>query len=267
MGKHSQEQLVDFDVLEQINLHAAGADVGDQEIWVTVPRGSDPERTQVFGTYTAELRRLAEWVMACGVTTLAMESTGVYWIPLYEILESRGVEVYLVNAQHVRNVAGRKDDISDSQWLQQLHTYGLLRASFRPPEDICALRAIVRHRDMLVQYRAAHIQHMQKALQQMNLKLTSVLSDISGVTGMQIIRAIVAGERDPQVLARYRQKGCKQSPERIAAALEGNYRPEHLFTLQQAMEAYDFYDQQLQACDAQLAAMYQATNDMLSSAT
>lgn len=256
--KQQYEQQVDFDELMQVNLNAAGADIGSEEIWVTVPRGRDSERTQVFGTYTAELRRLGDWLEGCEVTTIAMESTGVYWIPLYELLESRGIEVYLVNAQHVQNVTGRKDDISDSQWLQQLHTYGLLKASFRPSEDICALRAIVRHRDVLIQYRSAHIQHMQKALEQMNIKLTTVLSDITGVTGMQIIRAIVAGERDPYVLASYRQPGCKKTPEQIALALEGHYREEHLFALQQALELYDVYDEKLQACDAKLEAMYRA---------
>ncbi len=252
------DQQVDFDELEQINLNAAGADIGSEEIWVTVPRGRDSQRTQMFGTYTAELRRLGDWLETCGVTTIAMESTGVYWIPLYEMLEIRGIEVYLVNAKHVQNVSGRKDDISDSQWLQQLHTYGLLRASFRPSESISAIRAVVRHRDMLVQYRSSHIQHMQKALELMNIKLTTVLSDITGVTGMQIIRAIVAGERDPYILADYRQKGCKKTEEQIALALEGNYREEHMFALQQAVELYDVYDAKLRACDAKLEEMYEA---------
>jgi len=258
MAQRKQVRKLDYDVLEQINLDAAGADVGDEEIWVTVPRGRDPEPTQEFKTFTADLRRIADWLGACGVTTLAMESTGVYWIPLYELLESRGFDVCLVNARHVKNVAGRKDDITDSQWLQQLHTYGLLHASFRPPEHICALRALVRHRDTLITHRSAHIQHMQKALQQMNIKLTTVLSDITGVTGMKIIRAIVSGVRDPYVLAGYRHGQCHRSVEQIALALEGNYRLEHLFTLQQALELYDFYAQQLQACDEQLEALYVA---------
>jgi transposase len=244
--------------LEQINVNAAGADIGDEEIWVSVPLDRAAEATQKFGTYTAELRRIAEWLAACGVTTIAMESTGVYWIPLYELLESRGMEVYLVNARHVKNVTGRKDDIRDSRWLRQLHTYGLLQASFRPPEHICSLRALVRHRDMLIKHRAAHIQHMQKALQQMNIKLTTVLSDITGVTGLQIIRAIVAGEHDPYVLASYRHPRCQHSEEQIALALEGHYRLEHLFSLQQALELYDFYGQQIQHCDQQLEALYAA---------
>jgi transposase len=187
-----------------------------------------------------------------------MESTGVYWIPVYEILESRGFEVYLVNARHVKNVPGRKTDVLDCQWIQQLHTYGLLRASFRPPAEICALRALARHRDNLIRYRSAHIQHMQKALQLMNIKLAQVVSDITGVTGMSIIRSIVAGERDPKVLARLRNPKCARSEAEIAKALEGNYQPEHLFVLKQAVAQYDFYLQQLQECDVEMEAMYDA---------
>jgi transposase len=256
-SEQQQPQSIDFDVLEQINLSAAGADVGDEEIWVTVPKGRTEERTRMFRTFTAELRRLADWLETCRVTTLAMEATGVYWMPLYDILEKRGIEVYLVNPQYAKQAGARKDDVSDSQWIQQLHTYGLLRASFRPPEEIRAIRELVRHRDRLTQNRAAHIQHMQKALQQMNLKLTTVLSDITGVTGMQIIRAIIGGERDPHVLASYRQKGCQRAEEEIAMALEGHYSEEQLFILQQALEQYDFYGAQLAACDAKLEALYQ----------
>jgi transposase len=247
----------DFDVLEQINLNAAGIDIGDEEIWVSVPVDRAPEATQKFRSYTADLKRLSAWLQECGVTTVAMESTGVYWIPLYEMLESAGYEVYLVNARHVKNVTGRKDDISDSRWLQQLHTYGLLPASFRPTEEISALRALVRHRDMLIKQRGIHIQHMQKALQQMNVKLTTVLSDITGVTGMRIIRAIVNGMHDPAVLASYRDGKCQHSETEIQLALEGSYRPEHLFTLQQAVELYDFYGKLLEECDRQLESMYQ----------
>jgi transposase len=221
-----------------------------------VPKGRDEETVRAFPTFTADLHQTADWLAACRIETVAMESTGVYWIPLYEILEARGFDVNLVNARHVKNVRGRKSDVLDCQWLQQLHTYGLLQPSFRPPERICAIRSLVRHRDMLIQYRAAHIQHMQKALHLMNIQLTNVLSDITGVTGMKIIRAIVAGERDRQVLAGYRDKRCAKSKLEIAKSLEGNYRREHLFALQQAVELYDFYDQQLQACDAELEAMY-----------
>ena len=187
-----------------------------------------------------------------------MESTGVYWIPIYEILDARGFELYLVNARHLKKVTGRKTDILDCQWIQQLHTYGLLRASFHPPEEIRALRALARHRKNLVRYRAAHIQHMQKALQLMNIKLTQVVSDITGVTGLSIIRAIVAGQRDPRVLARLRNTPCAKSEDEIAKALQGNYKSEHLFVLRQALAHYDFYDQQIQECDAEMEAMHAA---------
>ncbi|MGD2207686.1 MAG: IS110 family transposase [Anaerolineae bacterium] len=240
----------------QINLHAAGLDIGAEEIYACVPVDRDEESVRVFRTFTVDLYALADWLAACQIGTVAMESTGVYWIPVYEILESRGFDVYLVNARHLKNVPGRKTDILDCQWIQQLHTYGLLRASFRPPEEICALRALARHRDNLIRYRAAHIQHMQKALQLMNVKLTMVVSDITGVTGLGIIRAIVGGERDPHQLARLRQSGCAKSEEEIARALQGNYRLEHLFVLKQALAQYDFYLQQIRECDAQMEAMY-----------
>jgi transposase len=258
MGKKRKQQkkVMELDALEQINLNAAGIDIGAEEIWVAVPRGRDEESVRMFPTFTADLRRIADWLETCGIETVAMESTGVYWIPLYEMLEARGFEVYLVNARHVKNVDGRKSDILDCQWIQQLHTYGLLQPSFRPPEKICAIRSLVRHRDMLIQYRAAHIQHMQKALHLMNVQLTNVLSDITGVTGMKIIRAIVAGERDRKVLAGFRDGRCAKSKQEIAKSLEGNYKREHLFSLQQALELYDFYAQQLQSCDAELEALY-----------
>lgn len=243
--------------LEQINLNAAGIDIGAEELYVAVPADRDEDSVQVFGSFTTDLYALADWLKACRIDTVAMESTGVYWVPLYDVLEERGFQVYLVNARHLKNVSGRKTDVLDCQWIQQLHTYGLLSASFRPVEEIRAVRSLVRHREMLVQYRASHIQHMQKALIQMNVRLTSVLSDISGVTGMQIIRAILAGERNPQVLAAYRNRQCAKSPQEIEKALQGTYKREHLFTLQQAVELFDFYDRQIQACDQELEALYQ----------
>ncbi len=247
-----------LDVLEQINLHAAGLDIGSEEIYACVPADRDEHSVRVFPTFTVDLHALAHWLTTCQIETVAMESTGVYWIPIYEILVAQGFEVYLVNARHVKNVPGRKTDILDCQWIQQLHTYGLLRASFRPPEEICALRAMARHRDNLIRYRSAHIQHMQKTLQLMNVKLTEVVSDITGVTGLSIIRAIVVGERNPYQLARLRQSGCAKSEEEIAKALQGNYKPEHVFVLKQALAQYDFYLQQIQECDAQMEAMYAA---------
>ncbi len=252
-----QKKAVDIDALEQINLNAAGIDIGGEEVYVAVPKGRDEESVRSFLTFTVDLHQLADWLAACGIETVAMESTGVYWIPLYEILESRGFEVYLVNARHIKNVSGRKSDVLDCQWIQQLHTYGLLQPSFRPREQICAIRSLVRHRDMLIKYRSAHIQHMQKALTVMNVRLTNVLSDITGVTGMKIIRSIVAGERNPEVLASYRHSSCAKSEPEIAKSLEGNYKREHLFSLKQALELYDFYDQQLHACDVELEALYQ----------
>jgi transposase len=254
--KKSPVKAPPLEVLDQINLHAAGLDIGSEEIWACVAAGRDEPSVRVFPTFTVDLHSLADWLTACQIETVAMESTGIYWIPVYEILESRGFEVYLVNARHIKNVPGRKTDILDCQWIQQLHTYGLLSASFRPPEEICAIRALARHRDNLIRYRSAHIQHMQKALQLMNVKLTQVVSDITGVTGLSIIRAMVAGERDPRALARLRQSGCAKSEEEIAKALQGNYKLEHLFVLKQALAQYDFYLQQIQECDAQMEAMY-----------
>jgi len=240
----------------QIRWHAAGIDIGDEEIYVAVPPDRDTRPVRSFATFTADLHQLADWLQECGIETAAMESTGIYWVPLFEILESRGFEVFLVNAQHVKNVSGRKSDVLDCQWLQQLHSYGLLSASFRPPEEILALRSLVRHREMLVRYRASHIQHMQKALQVMNLKLTNVLSDITGLTGMKIIRAIIAGERNPEVLASYRHGQCRYTEEEIAKALEGHYKSEQVFVLKQALEMYEFYGEQIRTCDEQLEARY-----------
>jgi len=252
-----KHKVVEFDVLEQINLNAAGLDIGAEEIYVAVPKGRDKESVQSFPTFTADLHRLASWLESCSVNTVAMESTGPYWIPIYEILESRGFEVYLVNARHIKNVSGRKTDVLDCQWIQQLHTYGLLEPSFRPPEQICAIRSLVRHREMLIKCRSSHIQHMQKALNLMNLKLTNVLSDITGVTGMKIIRAIISGEHNPEILASYRNQKCKHNEADIAKSLEGHYKREQLFSLKQAVELYDFYDQQLADCDSELEKLYE----------
>ena len=254
----SPMDVTQMETLAQLNLNAAGLDIGAEEIYACLPADRDEQSVRVFPTFTVDLYALADWLEACGIETVAMESTSVYWIPVYEILEARGFEVYLVNARHLKNVPGRKTDVLDCQWIQQLHTYGLLRASFRPPEEVCALRALARHRDNLIRYRAAHIQHMQKALQLMNIKLTQVVSDITGVTGLSIIRAIVAGEWDPQVLSRLRNPKCAKSEGEIAKALQGNYKPEHLFVLKQALAQYDFYHQQIQECDAEIEAMYAA---------
>jgi len=251
MGR-KQSQVSAWEGLKVIHPNAAGLDIGSEEIWAAVAPDRTAEPVRKFGTFTPDLHALADWLIACGVDTVALESTGVYWIPVYEILEARGLQVYVVNARHVKNVPGRKSDIQDCQWLQGLHSVGLLRGSFRPEAEIVALRAYLRHRATLIEYRAAHIQHMQKALQQMNVQLTQAVSDITGVTGLAIIRAIVAGQRDPQQLAALRQPGVKKTEAEIAKALTGNYRAEHLFALQQALALYDFYTAQLAACDAEI---------------
>lgn len=240
--------------LQHLNQHAAGIDVGSRSHFVAVPEGTDDQPVREFSTFTDDLERLAEWLISCGVTTVAMESTGIYWIPVFEILELHGLEVRLVNARHVKNVPGRKSDVLDCQWLQQLHTYGLLRGAFRPADQVCTLRSYVRQRATLVRSASSHIQRMQKALAQMNLQLHNVVTDITGVTGMKIIKAILAGERNPQMLASMRDKRCKNSKETIARSLHGNYRPEHLFSLQQAVELYEFYQQKIADCDQQILA-------------
>src|SRR5258705_9270394 len=235
--------------LQHMNLNAAGIDIGSEQHLVAVPEGRDPLSVREFGTFTSDLEALAAWLKQCGVTTVAMESTGVYWIPLFELLGRRGFEVKLVDARHVKNVSGRKSDVLDCQWIQQLHTYGLLAGAFRPTDELCVLRSYLRQREMLTQSASMHIQHMQKALQQMNLLLHNVVSDITGVTGMKIIKAILAGERDPNVLALNRQEGCRNSKETIAKSLVGNFRDEHMFALTQAVEIYETYQAKIADCD------------------
>jgi len=238
--------------LDHINQMAAGIDVGSASHFVAVPEGCATESVREFKSFTADLYELAAWLKECKVTTVAMESTGVYWIPLYELLEQKGFDVKLVDARHVKNVSGRKTDVMDCQWLQQLHTYGLLQGAFRPDEQICELRAYLRQRSMLIQHMAQNIQHMQKSLSQMNIQLHNVITDITGETGMNIIRAIVSGERDSTILADYRHYNCKNSLETIKKSLEGNYRNEHIFTLKQALELYDIYQDKIKACDIEI---------------
>lgn len=240
-----------------INPCAAGIDIGSEFHVCAVAPGSDVEPVRSFGTFTGDLHRMANWLKTCGITTVAMESTGVYWLPAYEILEAKGFEVYLVNAREAKNVPGRKTDVNDAQWLQKLHQFGLLRASFRPTQEVATLRAYLRQRERLLEFRAAHIQHMQKAMMQMNVQLHHVVTDITGVTGMKIIRAIVAGERDAQKLAALRDGRCKKSEATIAAALTGHFQKEHLFALRQAVELFDAYDQQIGNCDREIEAQLQ----------
>lgn len=234
--------------------NAAGIDIGSASHYVAVPPDRADESVREFKSFTEDLEALADWLRACEVDTVAMESTGVYWIPLYELLESRGFTVYLVNARHVKNVSGRKSDVLDCQWLQQLMSYGLLSGAFRPRDEICALRSLSRQRDMLIKYQSQHVQHMQKSLAQMNVQLSNVISDITGLTGQNIIRAIIAGERDPVKLARLRHERIRASEADIAKSLKGNWREEHLFALKQAITLYDAYDAAVAECDRQIQA-------------
>src|SRR3984957_20627185 len=251
-GKKSRGSI---SLLERIQPAAAGIDCGQKSHFVAVPTDRDPQPVREFRTFTAELHRLADWLTQCGVKTVAMESTGVYWIPLYEILEQRGFEVVLVNARDVHNVRGRKSDVKDCEWLQQLHSVGLLRASFRPAAAMVPLRSYLRQRAILVEQLTARIQRMQKALTEMNLMLHTVVSDITGVTGLKIIHAILAGARDLERLAIHRDGRCHASHQELVAALTGNYRKEHLFCLQQNFTAYQFHLQQIAECDAEIEAL------------
>jgi len=235
--------------------NAAGIDVGSTELYVAVPCDADEQPVRSFATFTEDLHALADWLVACKVETVALESTGVYWIPIFQILEARGLEVCLVNARHVKNVPGRKTDVSDCQWLQYLHSVGLLQASFRPPARVCAVRSLWRHRDTLVRYAASHVQHMQKALTQMNIQLANVISDLTGKTGLAIIDAILDGERDPQKLASLRDHRIKADTKTIAKSLTGDWKIEHVFTLRQARLIYSHYQQMVAECDIQIAAL------------
>ena len=229
--------------------NAAGIDIGSASHFVAVPPDRDADPVREFPSFTVDLNALADWLKTCGVDTVAMESTGVYWIALFELLQSRGFTVLLVNARHVKNVSGRKSDVLDCQWLQQLMTYGLLRGAFRPADAVCVLRSLWRQRGMLLRSQGRHVQHMQKALTQMNIQLTNVISDVVGETGQKILRAMVAGERDGQVLAKLKNVRIRASRDEIAKSLQGNWRIEHLFALKQALDAFDFIGTQLAECD------------------
>jgi transposase len=238
--------------------NAAGIDIGATELFAAVPADRDVEPVRSFGTFTSDLRAMAQWLLECGIDTVAMESTGVYWIPVFQILEEAGLEVCLVNARHVKNVPGRKSDVKDCQWLQYLHSVGLLEKSFRPSGEMCAIRSILRHRQNLIEASNAEIQHIHKCLTQMNLQIHHVLSDITGQSGLRMLEAILAGERDPARLAGFRNKQVRASLQDIVKSLEGDYRPEHLFVLGQALAAYRFTMGQVQACDDKVLAMMQA---------
>ena len=220
--------------------NAAGIDIGSASHFVAVPPDRDETSVREFPSFTVDLNALADWLKTCSVDTVAMESTGVYWIPLFELLESRGFTVLLVNARHVKNVSGRKSDVLDCQWLQQLMSYGLLSGAFRPTEQVCVLRSLWRQRAMLLRGQGRAVQHMQKALTQMNVQLANVISDVVGETGQKILRAIVAGERDGQVLGAMKNARIHASIDEIAKSLQGNWRAEHLFALEQALGARNF---------------------------
>jgi len=238
--------------LPVLNPDAAGIDVGATEMYVAVPPGRDPESVRSFGTFTEDLNALADWLQTCRIRAVAMESTGVYGIPIMQILEARGLEVCLVNARYAKNVPGRRTDVADCQWLQYLHSVGLVRASFRPAPEVCAVRSLLRHRDSLVGLATCHLQHRQKALDQMNLQIHHVISDISGTAGLAIVDSILAGERDVRKLARLRDPRVRASEETIAKSLVGDYRPEHLFTLRQSVPLYRQYEKQIAACETEL---------------
>lgn len=249
--------------LSCIEPNAAGIDIGATEIFVALPQDRDPSPVRRFETFTEDLHQLKDWVRQHGITTVAMESTGVYWIPLFQILERAGIEVCLVNAHHVKHVPGRKTDIIDCQWLQYLHSVGLLRSSFRPEDRVCVIRSLLRHRDSLVQMAAVHVQHMQKALTQMNLQIHHVLSDITGRSGLAILQAIMKGERNPVVLAQLRDYRVKASEEVIVKSLVGDYRREHLFTLGQSLEAFRHYQSLMAACDLEIEEQLQSFDRQL----
>jgi transposase len=249
-GRQDKKQEQPFSGV--VHPNAAGIDLGSREHWVAVPATAAEKPIQRFGTTTPQLQKLTAWLKGCGVDTVAMESTGVLWVPLYEILEAAGLEVYLVNARHLKSVPGRKTDCVDCQWLQQLHSFGLLKGAFRPTEEVCMLRTLQRDKSTLIDDAARKVQHMQKALQQMNVLVHHAVTDITGVTGMAIIEAILSGQRDPEKLAELRDRRCMKSKEFIAEALSGNFREDHLFSLAQAYQGYQALREQIAAYEREI---------------
>ena len=252
MAQKRKTKIKRVKMLHVIKENAAGIDIGATEIYIAVPDDRDPHSVRCFGTFTTDLHDAAKWLKACSIDSIAMESTGVYWIPVFQILESYNFEVVLVNAHHVKNVPGRKTDVQDCQWLQYLHSVGLLRGSYRPPQEVCAVRSLLRHRDGLVKTAASCIQHMQKALTQMNLQLHNVISDITGVTGLAILDAILSGERNAQKLAALKNSRIRATQDTISKSLEGDYLPEHVFTLKQSLQVYRHYQQMIAECDREI---------------
>jgi transposase len=256
VAKRKKKRMEARPVLEP---NAAGIDVGARQMFVAVTPEKDADPVRIFDAFTEDLEKLAEWLKQCGVTTVAMESTGVYWIPLYEILERRGLQPRLVDARHMKNVPGRRTDWQECQWIQYLHSVGLLREAFRPDDEVCAVRALMRHRQGLGEMAAQHVQHMQKALTQMNVQIHHVINDLTGLTGMAIVDAIVQGERDASKLAQLRDPRIKASPETIRKSLVGNWRAEHLFTLRQSRDLYRTYQRQIEACDQEIEKLLHQT--------
>ena len=242
--------------MSQVHPHAAGVDIGATEIMVCLVNDASVQLVRAFGSYTVDLQAIGRWLAEHDVETVAMESTGVYWIPLFEELERQGFHCHLISSRSLRRVPGRKSDVMDCQWIQTLHSYGLLESSFRPEADLVALRTLLRHRAQLIRHRSPHILHMQKALLQMNIQLSQALSDVTGITGLNIIRAIVAGERDPHKLAELRNYRCQKDESEIAKALTGTWREEHLFILKQSLAFYDFYTAQIEVCDMEIEHTY-----------
>jgi len=238
--------------LQEIHPNTAGIDVGSGSHFVAVPPGRDPKPVREFPSFTVDLHRIVKWLKKCHIEKVAIESTGVYWIPLYEILEDNGFDVCLVNAKHIKNAPGRKTDVQDSQWLQQLHAYGLLQKSFRPTQTIVELRTFCRQRTGLIENASAYVLRMQKVLTEMNIQLNNVISDITGVTGMKIIKAIISGERSPKALARLRHARCRNPQEVIMKSLEGNYRDEHVFSLKQNLQIFQFHNAKISECEKEI---------------
>lgn len=253
-NRKKEKTKINLDSLPQIEPNAAGIDIGHREHWCAVPSDRCEKPVRSFNTFTEDLDKMADWLQQCGIKTVAMESTGVYWIPAFQVLERRGFQVRLVNARHVKNVSGRKSDVLDCQWIQRLHSYGLLNASFRPEDQMCVLRAFLRYRDDLVCARSVQCQHLQKALQQMNVQLHQVLSDVTGVSGLRIIEAILAGERDVKKLAGLADRRVRANQATIEKALRGDYRTEQLFMLQSAFDLYHTYERKIHLCDEQIIA-------------
>jgi transposase len=250
--KKASPPKLDWKALDIVHPHAAGIDIGGREHWVAIAPDKDEQPVRSFGCFTEDIQAMATWLKARGIQSVAMQSSGVYWMPVFEILEQSGLDVYLVNARHTKNLPGRKSDVAECQWLLRLHTFGLLNASFQPTDEVRTLRTLWRHRAGMVAEAGSTIQRMQKALVEMNVQLSNVLSDLSGVSGMAIVQAIVDGKRDAEQLADLANPQVQAPREAIAKSLHGNWRPELLFILRQELEIYRYWKEKIAACDEQV---------------